>query len=276
MPALWKAAALASLIVAGVYAHSASATVSQDNSTPRATQAPDPNAKPATDQAPNPPADSTKAEILRREKAIYPPEALEKRLQGQVWVKALISETGDVESVEVISGDRVLAGSAMDAAKKYKFKPFIRDGKPVRFYTKLSFNFAFPENNNQDKAPQAEECASGAQVPGTASTAGTSPGVASPQRVRVSREVSARLLLRTKEPVYPDLAQRAGIQGLVTLRATISKEGRIVDLQVISGPKLLAPAAIDAVQQWVDQPYELMGKPVEFETEIQVLFRPHP
>ena len=125
MPALWKVAALVSLIVAGATAQSASATVSQDNSNPRATQASEPNAKPATDQAPTPPADSTKSEILKREKAIYPPEALEKGLEGQVWVKALVSVTWDVENVEVISGDPVLAGSALDAARKYKFKPFM-------------------------------------------------------------------------------------------------------------------------------------------------------
>jgi len=276
MPALWKAGALASLIVASVPAQSASATVWQDNSTPRATQASEPTAKPTTDQAPASPADSTKAEILKREKAIYPPEALDKGLEGQVWVKALVSETGDVESIEVISGDPVLTGSASDAARKYKFKPFIRNGKPVPFYTKLSFNFALPKNTREDKAPQAEEAASAAHVPGTSSTAEASPGTAAHQRVRVSREDAARLLLRKKQPVYPDMAERAGIQGLVTLRATISKEGRVIDLQVISGPKLLAPAAIDDVKQWIYQPYELVGQPVEFETEIQLLFRPHP
>ncbi len=57
------------------------------------------------------------------------------------------------------------------------------------------------------------------------------------------------------------------------LRAKISKEGRIIDLHVISAPKALAPAAVDAVQQWVYKPYEVMGKPVEVETEIQVIFR---
>ena len=57
------------------------------------------------------------------------------------------------------------------------------------------------------------------------------------------------------------------------LQATISKDGRISDLKVISGPKELAPAAVGAVQQWRYRPYFLMGEPVEVLTTVQVNFR---
>ena len=56
------------------------------------------------------------------------------------------------------------------------------------------------------------------------------------------------------------------------LRAKISKEGRIADLQLISGPKELAQADIGAVEQWRYRPYLLMGNPVEVDTEILVNF----
>jgi protein TonB len=56
------------------------------------------------------------------------------------------------------------------------------------------------------------------------------------------------------------------------LRVAISKEGQIADIRLISGPKELAPAAIDAVQQWRYRPYLLMGDPVEVETEVSVKF----
>jgi TonB family protein len=52
------------------------------------------------------------------------------------------------------------------------------------------------------------------------------------------------------EPVYPPAAKQAGVQGNVRLRATINKDGSVMDVQVLSGPPQLVNAAIDAVQQW--------------------------
>jgi len=60
--------------------------------------------------------------------------------------------------------------------------------------------------------------------------------------------------------------------GTVILQATISKEGSIENLQLISGHPMLAPAAIEAVKQWKYKPYLLNGEPVEVETQVQVNF----
>jgi TonB family protein len=219
--------------------------------------------------------DSTALEALKIEKAQYPEAAREKQLQGQVWVKIHVSETGDVEGVEVISGDPILADAAVHAAKKWKFKPFLRNGKPAKVSTKLPFDFAFAENIHEENIHQ--EKVRDQKVPPVEGTAGNlakppSAGEA-PQRVRVSLGVSQSLLLRQVAPVYPVEARRARIQGTVLLRAKISKEGRITDLEVISGPKELTPAAIGAVQQWLYRPYLLMGEPVQVETQIQVNFQ---
>jgi periplasmic protein TonB len=98
------------------------------------------------------------------------------------------------------------------------------------------------------------------------------PKVATPQRVRVSAGVTSGLLVRRVNPVYPPLARQARIAGTVVLRAVISKDGSIENLQLISGHPMLAPAAIDAVKQWKYKPYLLNGEPVEVDTEVQVNF----
>ena len=98
------------------------------------------------------------------------------------------------------------------------------------------------------------------------------PKVATPQRVRVSAGVTSGLLIRKVNPVYPPLARQARISGTVVLRAVISKDGSIENLQLISGHPMLAPAAIDAVKQWKYKPYLLNGEPVEVDTEVQVNF----
>jgi periplasmic protein TonB len=98
------------------------------------------------------------------------------------------------------------------------------------------------------------------------------PKVATPQRVRVSQGVSQGLLVRRVNPTYPPLARQARIQGTVVLRAVISKDGSIENLQLVSGHPMLAPAAIEAVKQWKYKPYLLNGEPVEVDTEVQVNF----
>ena len=70
------------------------------------------------------------------------------------------------------------------------------------------------------------------------------------QRVRVSQGVTKGMLISRVEPTYPPLARQARIQGVVVLTAIISKDGKIQNLQVLSGHPMLAPAAIDAVKQW--------------------------
>jgi len=59
---------------------------------------------------------------------------------------------------------------------------------------------------------------------------------------------------------------------VVTLQAVIDKNGRVADLQVISGQRELIDAAIGAVQQWRYRPYKLNGEPIEVETQIVVNF----
>ena len=58
----------------------------------------------------------------------------------------------------------------------------------------------------------------------------------------------------------------------MVLRAIISREGTIENLQVLSGHPMLVKAALDAVRQWRYRPYMLNGEPVEVETQVTVNF----
>ena len=91
------------------------------------------------------------------------------------------------------------------------------------------------------------------------------------QAPRVSRMMEGNLILRV-QPLYPPLARQARIQGQVILRAVISRNGMIENLQVLSGHPMLVHAAIDAVKQWRYRPYSLNGEPVEVETQVTVNF----
>jgi len=79
-------------------------------------------------------------------------------------------------------------------------------------------------------------------------------------------------LIYKVQPVYPPMARAARVQGTVVLRAMISKNGTIENLQVVSGHPLLVRAAKDAVRQWLYRPYVLNREPVEVETQVTVNF----
>jgi protein TonB len=73
-------------------------------------------------------------------------------------------------------------------------------------------------------------------------------------------------------PVYPLVAKQRGLSGRVVVRGTINKNGRIDNVQLISGPQLFREAAFAAVKQWVFKPARLNGQAIEQEATIRLDF----
>lgn len=71
----------------------------------------------------------------------YPAIAKQLKISGEVELEALVSESGTVEKVNIVSGNPVLTRPAADAVKKWKFAPFTADGKTVKALVPLSLNF---------------------------------------------------------------------------------------------------------------------------------------
>jgi TonB family protein len=80
-------------------------------------------------------------------------------------------------------------------------------------------------------------------------------------------------LVNLVEPVYPPDAQKNHIEGTVKLHATIGADGSIKDLQPLSGPPPLFPAALTAVHQWRYNATLLNGQPIETQEDISLVFR---
>ncbi len=90
--------------------------------------------------------------------------------------------------------------------------------------------------------------------------------------LRVGGNVQAARAIKKVAPVYPEEARAARISGVVRLHAIIGKDGKIEQLEVISGHPLLQQAALDAVRQWQYQQTLLNGEPVKVDTTIDVIF----
>ena len=112
----------------------------------------------------------------------------------------------------------------------------------------------------------------GGVIGGIIGSTAAPPKVAPPQKLRVSQGVLDGNKVKDVQPLYPNMARVAHVQGDVVLRATISKAGVIENLQVVSGHPILIQAAMDAVKQWRYRPYLLNNEPVEVDTVITVKF----
>ena len=93
-----------------------------------------------------------------------------------------------------------------------------------------------------------------------------------PTKINVSSGVIAGNKLGGMTPQYPRPAKEARIQGTVVLQVDISTAGVVESLKVLSGPPLLQQSALEAVKTWRYKPYMLNDKPVEVETQINVVF----
>ena len=84
-----------------------------------------------------------------------------------------------------------------------------------------------------------------AAAPGNTAAQAGSDGAG---RVRISAE-ALQVLSHPVDPNYPMLAREMKVQGSVILDAFIGKDGSIQALKIVSGPTILATAAMEAVRQ---------------------------
>jgi TonB family protein len=73
---------------------------------------------------------------------LLPAMARQARIEGQVLVDILVDRKGKVACARLIVGHPLLAGSAIDAAKDWTFRPMKQNGKVVSFYGHLHFQFS--------------------------------------------------------------------------------------------------------------------------------------
>jgi TonB family protein len=216
----------------------------------------------------------TRILIEKKVDPVYPPLARQARIQGTVILQAEIDKSGNVEKVQLYSGHPMLAPAAIDAVKRWKYKPYLLNDEPIEVETRVTVNFTLPESH---AAVGVVGDAPGGILPGvpggivsiTPRTANYSPV---PQRVRVSQAVAAGLLVNKVPLEYPPAAKDQRIQGVVLLAVIVDRSGNVSNIQLISGHPMLARAAIDGVRQWKYKPYLLNGEPIEVETQVTVNF----
>lgn len=116
------------------------------------------SANPAPSPQPQPAASSTgpgqpirvggnaqQANLIVKVTPSYPAEAKQSRIQGVVKLSATINKDGTIQSLDLISGESVLAGAAIEAVKQWVYKPTLLNGNPVEVITQIDVNFTLTQ-----------------------------------------------------------------------------------------------------------------------------------
>ena len=98
-----------------------------------------------------------------------------------------------------------------------------------------------------------------------------------PSAVRVGGAVRMPAKIKDVKPQMPELAVKAGVQGVVILEIHINEQGHVSDARVLRSIPLLDVAAIDAVKQWQFEPTAVDGRPVAviLTATVQFLLAPN-
>ena len=79
--------------------------------------------------------------LLEPIRPVYPPIALVAHVEGAVVLSAIISKSGSIEQLQIISGPAVLRSAAMDAVREARYAPYKLNGQAVEIQTTITVNF---------------------------------------------------------------------------------------------------------------------------------------
>lgn len=75
----------------------------------------------------------------------FPSEAKAKNIEGTVTLGAVVGNDGIIQSLSVLSGDPLLAESALEAVRHWTYRPLTVNGIPVEVVTEIDVNFTCPQ-----------------------------------------------------------------------------------------------------------------------------------
>ena len=183
--------------------------------------------------------------IVSEAKPRYTAAAMRQKIQGSVEMSAIIGTDGkptEIKVVKSLDGRYGLDDNAVAALKEWRFKPAMKDGKPVRILVTVEMSFALRDDGVFDK---------------------THPLVKAP------------VVLKDVRPTYTPEAMRARIEGTVEIEGVVGIDGTLSEIRVIRSLDKthgLDGQAAAAAMQWRFAPATLNGRRVPYRLSIELTF----
>lgn len=121
---------------------------------------------------------------------------------------------------------------------------------------------SYNTSTGKPKPPDANTATTNPQPPPPAEPPGASFGERPKPRI-VSGGVLNGKALSKPEPIYPEVAKSAMVQGTVTVQIVVDEEGKVISASAVSGHPLLQQAAVKAARLARFAPTLLSGQPVK-------------
>ena len=194
--------------------------------------------------------------LLKMVEPVYPEIAMQSKVEGVVICEATTDAAGRVVDVRILRSIPLLDQAAIDAVKQWVYAPMKINGKPVGVVFTVTARFSLDENKKKGRVAaikvEDKEFAKGA--------------------VKIEGELKPPRMTKEVQPVYPEKARQADVEGMVILSVRTDTSGKVENVRILRSVPELDQAAIDAVKQWEYEPLMIKGKAVEAVFTVTVRF----
>ncbi|HEY4880520.1 MAG TPA: TonB family protein [Candidatus Acidoferrales bacterium] len=83
-------------------------------------------------------------QLVNMVEPVYPPEAVQQKIEGTVKLHAVIGTDGVIESLAQVSGPQILVNASMAAVRNWKYSPTRMNGQAIETQEDISFVFRLP------------------------------------------------------------------------------------------------------------------------------------
>jgi protein TonB len=66
-------------------------------------------------------------------------------VEGSVVIDAVVTVDGQVDQLQLVSGDPRLAPAALEAIRQWRYTPYSLNGKPIPKQTRITISFIAPQ-----------------------------------------------------------------------------------------------------------------------------------
>jgi protein TonB len=80
--------------------------------------------------------------LIQKSTPVYPALAKTARVSGTVVMQAIISKTGTIEDLHVISGPEMLREAALNAVRSWRYRPYTLNNQPIAVETTVNVIFS--------------------------------------------------------------------------------------------------------------------------------------
>lgn len=193
----------------------------------------------------------------------YPDLATKAGMEGTVWTKVSIDETGKVTKVVVTKSDAEIFNQvSIDAAMQWEFRPALKDGKPIATEVSIPFKFKL------QKGPMVPDY----------TQSGMSPLMVLAEPRGGYRVMNQIPYLIGQSPTqsnawYPESALKDRFEGMVFLKLTVNVGGRVEHVEVMTHAREdLDSAAVQLARTWTFTPGQWNGMPEKSIIQVPVGF----